>query len=580
MNKLPTGDELRKLPLRAVVAFAARNSERVSSEYKHASKHEDYESNCALIDEAIRLSLQFAAGEEIDSQRAEQVEEEMVSAVIASKETEGSRRTATLAANAAYATISATNSAKFSTNSPNRIIDASKTIMAAVTAADTACSAVPLNKQAAIRDFTALNNLNLGAFPSLGLAVGVTAQGRFSRIMASLNSPVGTEMKKVGSAKPTEKAEKKTTKSKNIAKTEKAKQSKTITKRKTKKKDDSKEKENFKHSEERMSENCNQEMGIHQLYEAEQSKNEELEHIYELQIQSIQSELDRIVSEYNELIDRDPSRQNQKLNSTVKKVTDNLDEFKKQIANYKTQVRDNKKQFQKELERLCQEQEKERSGYEKRIEELTNQIETQSGSTAEAENLEKQLTAGRDHLKVAEQSLQQEKERLEEERRKFEEVRNLFLKETEKFQSEQDRFEKENEEIQAMKTQIQKERRELEEKHEALEQVHQSIEKDRVKLDSDRKGLETAQESECVNTEDLEEKIRSLEAERTKLLEQADQLIQQGQVGDLDLDTVVAQRQELENQSKWLKEEKKALQQVAAQLSATFRRYPILLSSY
>src|SRR5690242_13983052 len=60
-----TPEELRKLPRRAIVAFAARAARRVRPLYRPPSGHPDTQRHRAAVDAAIQIAEKYARGEEI-----------------------------------------------------------------------------------------------------------------------------------------------------------------------------------------------------------------------------------------------------------------------------------------------------------------------------------------------------------------------------------------------------------------------------------------------------------------------------------------------------------------------------------
>jgi hypothetical protein len=177
MPALPTGNELGRLPLRAVVAYAGRCAQRVVHFAQIDAGTSDSEAASSILESAIDLALKFAVGEDIDQSDAEETEEAVVQAILASLEDNAASRQSAFAGNAAYAAVNALVTALASRSAPSRPTTAMKAVMAAVTAADAAVAAHPYVHHSMIRDWSRLSRMSLGSFPEFGRSFDPTEKG-------------------------------------------------------------------------------------------------------------------------------------------------------------------------------------------------------------------------------------------------------------------------------------------------------------------------------------------------------------------------------------------------------------------
>ena len=168
MSGLPNGSTLKTLPLRALVAFAARCAQRVCPYFYLPQS--PYESPAAeeAVKQAIAVALEFVNGSLLDPRVAHAAEEAVVRALLAVSEGESPDTKAALACNTAYAAINATVIAMDSVKAPSRATEGSKVIAATVTALEAALVVDLDIRHKVIRDFQILNRLSLGRFPDWG----------------------------------------------------------------------------------------------------------------------------------------------------------------------------------------------------------------------------------------------------------------------------------------------------------------------------------------------------------------------------------------------------------------------------
>lgn len=177
MPALPTGSELGRLPLRAVVAYAGRCAQRVAHFAQIDAGTSDRVADSSVVESAIDLALRFAAGEDIKQADAQETEEAVVQALMASLEDNSRSRQSAFAGNAAYAAVNALVTALASRIAPSRPTVAMKAVMAAVTAGDAAVAAHPFVHHSMIRDWSRLSRMSLGSFPEIGRSFDPTEKG-------------------------------------------------------------------------------------------------------------------------------------------------------------------------------------------------------------------------------------------------------------------------------------------------------------------------------------------------------------------------------------------------------------------
>src|SRR4051812_12900445 len=107
LSVVENAKDLKQLPLRALVAYAARCARRVQSQYALPPDHPDAAACVAAIDTSIGIAEQFAAGNDLDPVGLTQAEEATVRAILTVSGEDNGNSASAYAANAAYAAISA-----------------------------------------------------------------------------------------------------------------------------------------------------------------------------------------------------------------------------------------------------------------------------------------------------------------------------------------------------------------------------------------------------------------------------------------------------------------------------------------
>src|ERR1700685_3976915 len=154
--------DLKQLPLRALVAYAARCARRVQSQYKLPEGHAEAAACEAAIDAAIRVAEQFAAAEEIGAQAVAQAEEATVRAILLVNEEENGNSAAAYAANAAYAAIDAATAVLAAIDAAEPLAAADKVADAAAIAYDAALAINEEVARPAHLDWEMLHRMHLG----------------------------------------------------------------------------------------------------------------------------------------------------------------------------------------------------------------------------------------------------------------------------------------------------------------------------------------------------------------------------------------------------------------------------------
>ena len=191
MPALPTGDDLKTLPLRAVVAYAHRCAARAARRCVPSAGGATTAFGCGeAIRRALRPAAKIAAGEPVPARELTAAEDVIVAAVARlGRQTEGpgageqgglrgdaAGRAVALTANAAYAALAAA-AAVADEAGGSRSIRGHRAVLSAVTAAEAAAGACPAIRIGMQRDFGFLSRLNLGAFPDPGRGVDVSDDG-------------------------------------------------------------------------------------------------------------------------------------------------------------------------------------------------------------------------------------------------------------------------------------------------------------------------------------------------------------------------------------------------------------------
>ena len=195
MAGIPTGNALKILPLRALVAYAARSAQRVGPYFSLPPGHPEGDLAEEAVQEALRISLEFVAGRLQDEHAAQFAEEKVIGALMAVSEGESPDTRAALSCNAAYAAVNAAVLALQSVKAPSRATEGSKVVAAAVTAADAAIVVDPDIRHKMIRDYQILCRLNLGRFPDWGRAFDATEEGTLGLLQLTRDAEIAQKRK-------------------------------------------------------------------------------------------------------------------------------------------------------------------------------------------------------------------------------------------------------------------------------------------------------------------------------------------------------------------------------------------------
>ncbi|QDT15430.1 hypothetical protein [Alienimonas californiensis] len=197
MPALPTGDEIKTLPLRAVVAYAHRCAARAARRCLPDSGASGGMPSAFGCGEAVRRALRpaakVAAGEAVSARELTAAEDVIVATVARlgrgdeDRDADGRQyaggthlnptgRSVAMTANAAYAALAAAAAVADET-SGSRSIRGHRAVLSALTAAEAAAGACPPIRIGIRRDFGLLSRLHLGAFPDPGRGVDVSDGG-------------------------------------------------------------------------------------------------------------------------------------------------------------------------------------------------------------------------------------------------------------------------------------------------------------------------------------------------------------------------------------------------------------------
>lgn len=169
--------DLKQLPIRAMLAYAARCARRAQPQFKLSPKHRDAAACKKAVESSIRLAEVFVAGGEIDRQVVAQIEEIMVHALMAVSAEGETEKTAAYAATAAYAVISATSAALEIEDAVDPTEYANRVLDACVTATESAISTDAAVERAARLDWEMLHRMRLGKYPDLGEPINPAESG-------------------------------------------------------------------------------------------------------------------------------------------------------------------------------------------------------------------------------------------------------------------------------------------------------------------------------------------------------------------------------------------------------------------
>ena len=173
----PTKDDLKKLPLGAIVAYAVRCARRVKPLYGRAAGMAEFRKHEAAVEWAISLAESFCLSHDVSAPA--------YAAAYAARDAAG----ATDVRDAARAAAAAARAAAYAFDVPKSSVydqpfyasrvaaEAVDAAQAAARAADHASGVASAVEAAARADFDRLSSLNLGTYPELGQPIDSTKNG-------------------------------------------------------------------------------------------------------------------------------------------------------------------------------------------------------------------------------------------------------------------------------------------------------------------------------------------------------------------------------------------------------------------
>lgn len=183
MPGLPTKDQLKKLPLRAIVAYAVRCARRVQPLYRLARRIPDRERHQAAIETILMIGERFCRDETAAAANAFTAGARTFSAARVTGAADAAARaaraaSAARAANATHAALvaNAARAASAAAEAANAA-EATETVEAANVAATNATNVAATNANAAGADYDRLVSLNLGVYPNLGQPIDLAENG-------------------------------------------------------------------------------------------------------------------------------------------------------------------------------------------------------------------------------------------------------------------------------------------------------------------------------------------------------------------------------------------------------------------
>ncbi|MAG94945.1 MAG: hypothetical protein CMJ48_14555 [Planctomycetaceae bacterium] len=183
MTRLPTGDDLKRLPLNAAIAYAARCARRVEDLIQPSASFPKADEWRSVVADTIDAAVNVAAGGELAADALAELEERVVQVVVVASEVGSTRevtqtdRQAAFAVNAAYALVHAVSLAVAAQTAASKTNAANKALLSVVTAVDAAVAANPKVRHLADHDWKKLSRMRLGAFPSLGKPINAGPDG-------------------------------------------------------------------------------------------------------------------------------------------------------------------------------------------------------------------------------------------------------------------------------------------------------------------------------------------------------------------------------------------------------------------
>ncbi|QDU46732.1 hypothetical protein Mal52_52540 [Symmachiella dynata] len=177
MGDFSNGEQLRRLPLRALVAFASRCARRIQPQYVLENDHPTKQTSTNSINAAIRVAEEFAMGGSVDAKKAATATRDAEEAYAAAQDPEFASPEAVHAAKAALAAVGAANIC-FAVKASQGM---DKEVWVAVEIAGESMIAAMADEETASRalafDLETLAELELGEFPEWGETVDPMEDG-------------------------------------------------------------------------------------------------------------------------------------------------------------------------------------------------------------------------------------------------------------------------------------------------------------------------------------------------------------------------------------------------------------------
>lgn len=186
MSLLPTKDDLKNVPLRALVGYAARCALRVESMFLADSKNPNAPSSRKSVETAIQTALDFAAGNRVTEDAVSKLEDQVAAALEIATDNGEADKASVLAGNATYAAINAAHLAIQSVDSDDPTENAEALLDAVTVGIESAASADVSVAQSAGMDWVLLSRQSLGEFPLLGEPINVREDGPLGPLFVNL----------------------------------------------------------------------------------------------------------------------------------------------------------------------------------------------------------------------------------------------------------------------------------------------------------------------------------------------------------------------------------------------------------
>lgn len=205
MSSLPS--QLRKLPIRALIAVAVRCADRVAPSFEEAVKGTDAEPECDSIQQAIEFARQFVSHEEPSCDSGEDVEKRAMAAVLRVREVVPASTAAALSANTAYAVANAANLATGYESTDDAEAVRTAVIGAVTTAIEAATAADERVEAASSVDCGILELMQTGGAEELGRPLSLEEDGPLGPLFPVPSSKKSGGRERSGSVKQVKKVE-------------------------------------------------------------------------------------------------------------------------------------------------------------------------------------------------------------------------------------------------------------------------------------------------------------------------------------------------------------------------------------